>query len=190
MCLRNQPTEKDIPDDPEAVELETASGRRATPGHRTHITISQGYEQPGMYETILVPTDGSTGNVDAFEHAARLAGEDSVVHTLYGVDQRRYRAADNDTTDEVRKSLELEGDRALDDARTRLEELGVAVETVRRDGIPHREIGDYVDEAGVDVVVMGTHGRTGRDRVAHLGSVTQRVVESATVPTLVVDIGD
>ena len=143
-----------------------------------------------MYESILVPTDGSTGNADAFEHAARLAGEDSVVHALYVVDQRRYRAADSDTTDEVRKSLELEGDRALDEARTRLEELGATVETVRRDGIPHREIVDYVEESGVEIVVMGTHGRTGRDRVAHLGSVTQRVVESAAVPTLVVDIGD
>ena len=87
-------------------------------------------------------------------------------------------------------SLELEGDRALDEARTRLEEQGATVETVRRDGIPHREVVDYAEETGVDIVVMGTHGRTGRDRVAHLGSVTQRVVESVDVPAMVVDIGE
>jgi nucleotide-binding universal stress UspA family protein len=37
---------------------------------------------------------------------------------------------------------------------------------------------------------MGTHGRTGRDRVANLGSVTERVLESVDLPVLVVDIGD
>jgi nucleotide-binding universal stress UspA family protein len=104
------------------------------------------------------------------------------------VDQRRYRAADSDTKEEVRKSLELEGDRALDDARTRLEEHGLTVETARRDGIPHREIVDFAGESGAEIVVMGTHGRTGRDRVANLGSVTQRVVESVDLPVLVVDM--
>jgi nucleotide-binding universal stress UspA family protein len=42
----------------------------------------------------------------------------------------------------------------------------------------------------VDVIAMGTHGRTGRDRLANLGSVTERVVENAAIPALVVDIGD
>ncbi|MEF8853656.1 MAG: universal stress protein [Haloarculaceae archaeon] len=143
-----------------------------------------------MYEAILLPTDGSARSTDAVEHAVRVAGEDAVVHALYVVDQRRYRAADSDTTEEVRRSLELEADRALDDARTRLEEHGLAVETVQRDGIPHREIVDYAAESDVEVVVMGTHGRTGRDRVANLGSVTQRVVESVELPVLVVDMSD
>lgn len=153
-------------------------------------TIRAAVERRGMYESILVPTDGSTGNARTFEHATRVAGEGSTVHALYVVDRRRYRAADSDTKAEVRKSLELEGDRALDEARTRLEEQGATVETVRRDGIPHREVVDYAEETGVDIVVMGTHGRTGRDRVAHLGSVTQRVVESVDVPAMVVDIGE
>jgi len=143
-----------------------------------------------MYDRILLPTDGSTPSSQAVEHAVRIAGEESVVHVLYVVDQRRYRAADSDTKAEVRKSLELEGDRALDDARTRLEENGLTVETVRRDGIPHREIVDYAGESGVEIVVMGTHGRTGRDRVANLGSVTQRVVESVDLPVLVVDMSE
>lgn len=143
-----------------------------------------------MYDTILVPTDGSKGTAETLEHAVAIGRDnDATVHALYVVDRRRYRAAEGDTKDEVRKALELEGDRALDDVRTRVEDAGLPVETDRRDGVPHREIGDYADERDVDLVVMGTHGRTGRDRVANLGSVTQRVVERVSAPVLVVDIG-
>jgi nucleotide-binding universal stress UspA family protein len=144
-----------------------------------------------MYDRMLVPTDGSKGTEQVLDHAIPIARDnDAVVHGLYVVDQRRYRAAEGDTKDEVRKSLELEADRALEDLRTRVEDAGLVAATERRDGIPHREIGDYVDETGIDLVVMGTHGRTGRDRVQHLGSVTQRVVERVSAPVLVVDIGD
>jgi nucleotide-binding universal stress UspA family protein len=144
-----------------------------------------------MYDSILVPTDGSTGTAETLDHALAIGRDnDATVHGLYVVDRRQYRAAEGDTKDEVRKSLELEGERALEDVRTRVADAGLSAETDCRDGIPHREVGEYVDEQGVDLVVMGTHGRTGRDRVANLGSVTQRVVERVNVPVLVVDIGE
>lgn len=144
-----------------------------------------------MYDSILLPTDGSSGTTETLDHALPIARDnEAVVHVLYVVDQRRYRAAESDTKDEVRKSLEIEGDRALDDARTRLEENGLTVETSRREGIPHREIVDYTATEGIDLVAIGTHGRTGRDRVANLGSVTERVVKQVDTPVLVVDIGE
>jgi len=144
-----------------------------------------------MYDSILVPTDGSTGTAETLDHAVAIGRDnEATVHGVYVVDSRRYRAAEDDTKDEVRKSLELEGERALDDVRTRVADAGLSVETDCLDGIPHREISDYVEEHGADLVVMGTHGRTGRDRVANLGSVTQRVVERVSAPVLVVDIGD
>lgn len=155
------------------------------------ITIYTGDKRGCMYETILVPTDGSKGTAETLDHAVSIARDnDAEVHVLYVVDQRRYRAAGSDMKDEVRKSLELEGERSLEDARTRLEDAGLVVETHLDEGIPHREIADYVEREGTDLVVMGTHGRTGRDRVANLGSVTQRVVERAAAPVLVVDIGE
>ncbi|WP_436912029.1 universal stress protein [Halosimplex marinum] len=144
-----------------------------------------------MYDDILLPTDGSKGTTETVEHAAAIARDnDATVHALYVVDSRRYRAADADTKDEIVRSLEVEGERAVEDLEIALEDEGLAVETQLRDGIPHREIVDYVEEAGIDLVVMGTHGRTGRDRVQNLGSVTDRVVEDVHAPVLVVDIGD
>ncbi|MFB6233517.1 MAG: universal stress protein [Haloarculaceae archaeon] len=143
-----------------------------------------------MYEDILLPTDGSSGTVEALEHAIAVAGDrDARVHVLYVVESRLYRAADDDTKDDVRATLEEEGDRALEDARVRVEDAGVECVTERRDGIPQREITGYAADAGIDLVVMGTHGGTGPERIASLGSTTERVVKNADEPVLVVDIG-
>jgi len=143
-----------------------------------------------MYEDILLPTDGSSGTVEALEHALAIAaGRDARLHALYVVDGRLHRAADDDTKPEVRRSLEEEGDRALDDVRVRTEDAGVECLTERREGIPHRTITGYAADASVDLVVMGTHGKTGPERMVNLGSTTERVVKAADRPLLVVDIG-
>jgi nucleotide-binding universal stress UspA family protein len=143
-----------------------------------------------VYDEILLPTDGSSGTVEALEHALTIATEKGArVHVLYVVESRLYRAADEGTTAEVRRSLEEEGDRALDEARVRVAEAGLDCVTERREGIPEKVITAYADEADVDLVVMGTHGQAGPERVASLGSTTERVVKRADQPVLVVDIG-
>mgnify|MGYP002760924791 CR=1 FL=1 len=48
----------------------------------------------------------------------------------------------------------------------------------------------YAAETPVDLVVMGTHGRSGRDKLTNLGSVTERVVENSETPILVVRIDE
>ncbi len=142
-----------------------------------------------MYNAILVPTDGSDGTGEALEHALAIAGaHDAAVHSLYVVDRRLYRAAAERTTEEIRSSLQAEGEAALADVRDRVESADLPVETAQVDGIPHREILDYADRAGVNLVVMGTHGHTGPERIANLGSTTERVVEDGSVPVLVVNI--
>jgi len=144
-----------------------------------------------MYDDILLPTDGSSGTAETVEHAVSIARDnDATVHVIYVIDRRLHMAAEDETKEEVVKSLEVEGERALDDVQTRLEEAGLQVRTQMTKGIPHREIVDYAADEGIDLVTMGTHGRTGRDRVANLGSVTERVLESVDRPVLVVDIGD
>jgi nucleotide-binding universal stress UspA family protein len=70
-----------------------------------------------------------------------------------------------------------------------VEDAGLAARTVCEEGIPDRIIVEYARERDADLVVMGTHGRTGRQGVDALGSTTERVVESGAVPVLVVNIG-
>lgn len=142
-----------------------------------------------MYDEILLPTDGSSGTVDAMEHALTVAADQNArIHALYVVDRRLYTAADDENKDEIRQSLEEEAEHSLDDARVRIEDEGIECVTVSLEGIPHREITDYAADEDIDLIVMGTHGKTGPERVANLGSTTERVVQSADVPVLVVDI--
>jgi universal stress protein A len=66
------------------------------------------------------------------------------------------------------------------------EELGVAkVTTLDRSGDPAVVIADQAREGAFDLVVMGTHGRTGRDH-ALIGSTAENVVRRSTVPVLTV----
>jgi nucleotide-binding universal stress UspA family protein len=141
------------------------------------------------YDDILVPTDGSKGSAQTLEHAVSIGrAHDATIHALYVIDQRRYLAASKDTQDELVQSLEEEGEVALDDAAVAADEAGLEVETEMRQGIPHKEILNAIEADGLDLVVMGTHGRTGRDRVANLGSVAERVVGNIDVPVMVVNI--
>ncbi len=66
-----------------------------------------------------------------------------------------------------------------------LQEAGVSVEYVARHGAPDHVIADIVRENDADLIVMGTHGRTGVSRVL-LGSVAEHVVRLAPCPVLTV----
>ena len=138
-----------------------------------------------MYENILVPTDGSEGSKRAVEQATELAANfDAALHVLYVVDTRAL-PMDVDTG-EILTELEAAGKRAIDEVVETADTAGVGTtEAVVGRGTPHRAILDYSDQHDVDLVVMGTHGRTGLNRYL-LGSVTEKVVRSSDVPVLTV----
>jgi nucleotide-binding universal stress UspA family protein len=136
-----------------------------------------------MYETILVPTDGSEQADAALDHAVSLARtHDATVHLLYVADSNR----DSVTTlgGEVVDALEGEGKRILEEAIERLDPAVEVVEAVETGG-PVETILDYADLVDADVIVMGTHGRRGIDRYL-LGSTTERVVRLSSVPVLTI----
>jgi nucleotide-binding universal stress UspA family protein len=138
-----------------------------------------------MYDRILVPTDGSSDADRAVEHALDLAetyGAD--LYVLYVVDTNVLPL--DPRTQQVAGYLEEAGRRA--EAKVLERASGRDVDTVVTDvleGSPHEVILEYADDNDVDLLVMGTHGRRGLDRVL-LGSVTQRVLRTADVPVLVV----
>jgi nucleotide-binding universal stress UspA family protein len=73
----------------------------------------------------------------------------------------------------------------LSAARDAAASSGVPVETASEQGIPHDDILRYAEEHGIDLIVMGTHGRRGWRRLV-IGSVAERVVRGAHVPVLTV----
>lgn len=141
-----------------------------------------------MYERILLPTDGSEGNGRALRQAIDLAAETGAeLHVLFVVEEMPY--APEMTDDRVEARLREIGEEAIEDVRRRADDAGVELRTAIEEGVPHRSILEYTDAEGIDLVVMGTHGRSGLDRYL-LGSVTERTVRGAKVPVLTVRVSD
>ncbi|WP_255170001.1 universal stress protein [Natrononativus amylolyticus] len=149
-----------------------------------------------MYDTILVPTDGSRVAERAVDHALELAGAfDADVHALYVVDTS---AVDiglgTEQVDRIRQGkfgdmpeLEKRAKDATGSVATQADDRGIAVTEAVVGGQPHRQIADYAETHGVDLIVMGSAGRSGVRR-ALLGSVAERTLRSTKIPVLVVDI--
>jgi len=144
-----------------------------------------------MYERILVPTDGSAGVERAVEHAVDLAAaHGATIHAVYVVNSASYGGLPMETSwDGIRDVLSEEGQDALERVAELAAGADVPVETAVLDGSPSRRIVGHAGETDCDLIVMGTHGRGGIDRLL-LGSVAERVVRSSEVPVLTVRVGE
>lgn len=144
-----------------------------------------------MYDTILVPTDGSAGTDKTLDHAIPIAREfDATIHVVYVVDSRMSTVVGTDVRDDVMESLQRDGQRAIARVTDRLDTAGVPYETEIRNAHPHRGILFSAEEHDVDLIVMGTRGRgqASQRGSSGMGSVTQRVLDSEQWPVLAVNI--
>lgn len=138
-----------------------------------------------MYNKILVPTDGSEGAEVSVEHAIEIAEKfDAEIHVLYVVDVRA--KTTGDVWANMLGRFEEIGENATDEISNKIKERGLNAVKEVTEGIPHQEINRYVGENDIDLVIMGTHGRSGLDRVL-LGSTTEKVVRTSEVPVMTVE---
>ena len=143
-----------------------------------------------MYDRLLVPTDGSQATEETLEHALELARRyDASVHALGVVDERQFHRLDGKQRYETQNALRQSAEAAVDRIAARSTEIDRQITTAVRQGHPAAQITDYAAANAIDVIVIGTHGQTGNG-VAPVGSVTQRVVETASIPVFVVHIGE
>ncbi|GAB7008259.1 universal stress protein [Halorubrum trueperi] len=140
-----------------------------------------------LYSRILVPTDGSAEGKRAVAHALDLASVHGAdVHALYVIDTASYAGMPMESSWEgVGDLLRSDAKKAVGAVEDIATEAGVDVETAVVEGSPSREIIRYAEGNECDLVVMGTHGRGGIDRLL-LGSVAEKVVRGAEVPVLTV----
>jgi nucleotide-binding universal stress UspA family protein len=123
--------------------------------------------------TILYPTDFSSYSNQAYLHAVALAETHRASLTIVYVASP---GQDGDT-DYWRGQLE----------QIRPANPSIPVSHVFLEGDAASEIVNYARDAGIDLIVMGTHGRTGVERLV-LGSVAERVLRDAPCSVLVVKI--
>jgi nucleotide-binding universal stress UspA family protein len=142
-----------------------------------------------MYDHVLLPTDGSEAAMDAENEAFAVAtNNDATLHVLFVVDETagplNVRGGD-----ERFEEAEAEGEEVVAEVAERATQAGVETVTEAvRQGTPYETILDYAEE-NCDLVVMGTHGRSGLDRHL-LGSVTEKVVRRSNPSVLTVRVGD
>ena len=140
-----------------------------------------------LYDRILVPTDGSSEGERAVTHALDVAAvHGASVHAVYVVDTASYAGMPMESSWEgVDELLRSDAREAVKRVEQIAATTSVDVETAVVDGSPSREIIRYAEANDCDLIVMGTHGRGGIDRLL-LGSVAEKVVRGASVPVLTV----
>jgi nucleotide-binding universal stress UspA family protein len=143
-----------------------------------------------LWKTILHPTDFSEASEAAFAEARRLAGASDaelvLLHVLtppsaYELQGFEWGALHLPDEAARRHSAAVELGRLVGRAKRR----GVRGRAMLVEGVPNREILRIAASIPVDLVVMGTHGRHGLDRLL-FGSTASRVVRGARCPVLTV----
>ena len=142
-----------------------------------------------MFDHVLIPTDGSDPVKPAVEMALNLAEtHDATLHILYIVDQPTSVSGMGEGfsgLDDLLDALEKRGQEATTVIVEQATERDIETTAAVRHGNPHDDILNYAEDNGIDVIVMGTHGRTGVKR-ALLGSVTESVIRHSDIPVLTV----
>lgn len=140
------------------------------------------------YTDLLLPTRGGDGSELAVDHAISVARRfDATLHVMYVVDIRS-QAAKHDIYDIEELVDELQT-RVTDAITSRAEEAGVDSRAVIQQGTPHSAIQRYADNNGIDLLIMGTHGR-GRVEQFLLGSITERTIRTADAPVMTVRLDE
>lgn len=140
-----------------------------------------------MYDQLLLPTEGTPESAPVVDLAVDLADRwGATLSVLLVVEDTEGTIADL-PADERRGQLTARQEAAFEAVEERTEGLDVPVRTAIGTGQPEHSIPRHVDRFGADFVVMGTHGRSGVERLI-VGSTAEQVIRRADVPVLVVPL--
>ena len=136
-----------------------------------------------MKKTIIIPTDFSELSDFAVEYAftmtRQLGGKMIFLHSLDWANRT------SEKTDNLYIATKEQASTRLDDLVQRAESLGLEAEARLTEGPPFLEIIRNAKSAGADLVIMGTHGRTGLSYLL-MGSQAEKVVREAPCAVVIV----
>ncbi|WP_332778523.1 universal stress protein [Polaromonas sp.] len=143
-----------------------------------------------MFKHILVPVDGSSTAYKAIETAIAIAQAfKSAVSVIYVIDPYAFTGVGTDFSygqAEYLSAATSEANQAIKTAKESFEAQGIAVTaTVVEGHAIYRGILETAQSIPADLIVMGSHGRRGLEKLV-LGSVAAQVLSHAHLPVLVV----
>lgn len=141
-----------------------------------------------LFQRILVPVDGSETSTKALDAAIGLArAMDGQIRVLHAVDELMYLTGYEYSAD-LLEAARAAARQLLDDAQARAKAAGVACDAQLIDDLGPR-LGESVARAArewkADLIVLGTHGRRGFNRML-LGSGAEQVIRLAPAPVMVI----
>jgi nucleotide-binding universal stress UspA family protein len=142
-----------------------------------------------LFGNILVPIDGSEPSLAAVRMALRIlefcpACKVTILYVIDTLVLNELARFSKRSAKEVESELEEQGRRYLELARKDAERQGVPAECLTGKGDPFEEILAAANRLRADLIIMGHTGRRGTSRIL-IGSVTQRVLDYAPCPVLV-----
>ena len=143
------------------------------------------------YKKVLFCTDFSENSDYAFEFAFGIAKRDEgLLYVLHVTTANPYQEfvdsmLDSETLEKIRSVIKEDLDNNCIEHYVNKIEKQVRLEIVTKSGREDEEILKFAKEEGVDIIVMGTHGRTGIEHV-FFGSVTEKVLRSSPFPIFVI----
>jgi len=142
-----------------------------------------------MFKHILVALDGSEGSRKALDIAVQLAKDQgarctmcTVVDIVSAASSMTF--ATGDIVNEWIATLNQDARQIESEAIAKYADSGVTIDTHVLEGYPSSALLDVAKKTSADLIVMGSHGRTGLKRM-WLGSVAESVVREATIPVLI-----
>jgi nucleotide-binding universal stress UspA family protein len=146
-------------------------------------------EMQKRFTHILVPIDGSACSINAGRLAIELARAlQARITFVYVVDTtavEELAKASRHPVEQIQREMEANGQRYLRHLAQRARMHELEVKQTIRSGIPYAEISGLAQEDDANLIVIGQVGRHGPRRLM-MGSVTERVIELAPCPVLVV----
>jgi nucleotide-binding universal stress UspA family protein len=136
---------------------------------------------------ILIPTDGSDCSLRAAELGVSLAKIlGAKILAIYVIDvvilEEITKGAEKEV---IERELKEKGEHYLKYVTKLAEKEGLKAEAILARGVPYDQIVHYAKFLGADLIVIGTYGRRGAERIL-IGTVAERVIEYAPCPVLVV----
>lgn len=141
-----------------------------------------------MFKKILCPLDFSEFTDEIVNYAVNIAGKyGAELHFLHIVPNLNYFTPyESFLTPEnliaIEKNIEAEVDK---DFEKIIKKVDMPVKKIVKNGAPFVEIIDYVKAESIDLVIMGTHGRSGIEHIL-IGSVAEKVVRKSPCPVLTI----